>query len=384
MSLLSHKPKDVLNLIIDIQSSVIRGALILNKKDQLPHIVWTTDVVIPYRADTGSAYLVDMTVKAIETVGQLANTFLRDTKTHAELPKNISRAHCVLSSPWIFSQARTISQQFEKDTKISRAHISEIIQTERDSLSKSGDDKMIGIEEKIFDVRLNGYSISIWDGRTAQSLEISFAVSLASKNIIQLFTQAIKKANIHGLKIDFHSSLLLQHIGISSSLSINEPYILAHIHGELTDIVVADGQTCILFGSHPVGIRTIIRQLMITLNTSESAIDSMIGLYETNQLDPLHGSQDVQSIQNAMASWIENCNKIISVIPVKYKPIRAIISSRRHETLFKNSFSAGYPNLKTELLPSDEIYKLATFDQQTEKLRLTGLYSAAINSLENI
>ena len=362
----------------------MRGSLILAYPKQSPHIIWTSDVVIPYRADSGSSYLVETMIKAVETVSQSARVFVHDTHAHGTIPGHISHAHCVLSSPWISSQARTVNQQFEKDTKITRAHIHNIIQDERMNLLKSSSDVMMGIEEKIFDVRLNGYSIEKWENNVVRSLEVSFAISVASKRITGSILEAVKRSAAHGSKIDFHSSLLLQHMAMSSSLSIAGSYLLIHVHGELTDIVAVDNQSCVLFGSYPIGVRTIIRQLSLELNLSDSTIDSTLGLYETGQFDPLHASVDVQNIQRALSLWIESSLKIISLIPSNRKPTHAIISSRSHEVIFKNNFSSAYPNIKTDILPSDEILKLATFDPQIEKFRLTVLYAIAIHSLENL
>ena len=384
MNLFSHKPKSSLNLILDIQSSVVRGSLILRYPEQPPHIIWTSDVVIPYRADGGSAYLVSMMIKAVETISGAARVFTHDTHAHGTIPGHISNVHCVLSSPWISSQACTIDQQFEKETKITRSHIHSILQDERMKLLKSSNDAMIGIEEKIFDVRLNGYSIEKWENNIARSLEISFAISVASKRIIDAISVAAKTSGAHGSKIDFHNSLLLQHIAMGSSLHLSGSYLLVHVHGELTDIVAVNDQSCVLFGSYPIGVRTITRQLSSALNTSDSAIDSTLNLYSAGQFDPLHASTDVQNIQLALSPWIESSLKVTSLIPSNRKPTHAIISSRSYEAIFKNSFSSAYPNIKTDVIPSEEILKLATFDPQIDKLRLTVLYAIAIHNLENL
>ena len=385
----SSKPKPRLDFIIDIQSSVVRGSLVLIHSDQPPHVIWTTTVLVPYRADGGSAYLVDTTIKAVETVSQGARVFIDDTHAHGPIPKHIARAHCVLSSPWIFSQARTVDQQFAKDTKITRAHVHNIIQEERVRLSQSSSDKMVGIEEKIFDVRLNGYSVSHWEGTTARSLEVSFAVSMASKSIIDRFSAVVTSSGARASRVDFHSSLLLQHIGMNAIMPVesNDSYVLIHVHGELTDIVAVDGQTCILFGSHPIGIRTIIRQISSELSLADSAVDSAITIYEGGQFDPAHASSDVQSIQRALALWTNNCRTVTDLIPRNHAPQRAVISSRIHEQLFKSSFMAVYATLKTDIMPTETILHMATFDPAiplAEQLRLTVLYISAIHSLENL
>jgi cell division ATPase FtsA len=384
MNFFSRKPKDTLNLIIDIQSSVVRGALVVIHTEELTRVVWTLNIDIPYRSHHSSSYLIDTTVKAVEAVSAAAHVFVKDTYSHKDLPKKITKVHCVLSSPWIVSQARTVNQSFDNEVKINRAHIDSIIKAERANMTNNAEGYMIGIEEKIFDVRLNGYSILEWEGASAKFLEISFAVSMASKKIVERFVGACKKTGVHSAHIDFHSSLLLQHISLSMVRHFAEPYILVHVHGELTDIVVANGSTCILFGSHPIGTRTILRHLSSRLKITQTTADSALSIYEDTTIDPLHGAEDTKKIQAILDNWAKNCLKVTSLIPDKYKLTHAIISARNHENAFKNTFSAAYPEIKIELLPMDSLDKSVTFESGTERLRLTVLYLVAIHSLESL
>ncbi|HTK32937.1 MAG TPA: hypothetical protein VL335_00090 [Candidatus Paceibacterota bacterium] len=382
MNLFSRTPKDSLNFIVDVQSSVVRGSLVLMRAGQLPHIVWTHDVDIAYRTNSKSAFLIDTAVKALKAISTEAHTFVRDTKAHPDIPNHISRVHCVLSSPWIVSQARTVSQRFDVDTKIGRSHISDVIKNERTQLAQNSDDLMIGIEEKIFDVRLNGYSIAHWENATARTLEVSFAISLAGKHMIGRFVDACKSAGVSGSHVDFHSSLLLQHIALNDNFASHDTHVLVHVHGELTDIVVASGQTCVLFGSHPIGVRGIVRKLSHQLKITESTSDSLLAMYENNQLDPIHGAHDIEIIHKILDAWTDSCLKVTSLVPTNHQPTRALISARFHETLFKNTFAAAYPTMQVELLPSEKLFELATFDPTVSRLRLTVLYTVAIHSLE--
>jgi hypothetical protein len=382
MSFLSHKPKDTLALIIDIQSSVVRGTLVYRHASELPRIAWTSTIPIPYRPDEGSSYLVDSAVKAIEDISTTASAFAHDASAKGTLSVHISRVHCVLSSPWIVSQARTVLQKFEKETRITKTFVKDIIDKERASMKASGNDTMMAIEEKIFDVRLNGYSVAEWDNNKGKTFEVSFAISLAGKSTISRFTESCKRAGVSEHQIDFHSSLLLQHMAIDNTLSVSDPHILIHVHGELTDIVISTGETCILFGSHPTGVRTIIRQLMQKRSISESAVDSLITLHETEQLDSTHGEEDAKSLGEVFGEWMKKSTEIISLAGAIYQPARIIISARFHEILFKNTVSLAYPAVKTEILPTDELFSLVTFNPEAEKLRLTILYLSAIHSLE--
>ena len=380
----SKKSGGKLNLILDIKSSVVRGTLVLIRPDELPFVAWVSVLEIPYKNGSDSTYLLNETVKAIKKIAEEAHVYLRKNSSSGNSPKKISIIHMVLSSPWIISQARTIDQKFDNDIKISKNHIHDIVRNERAKLTENSSD-LTGIEEKIFDVKLNGYSIPSWQGNTAKNLSVSFAISLASKKITQGFINACKEAGLHGSRIDFHSSLLLQHVGLSHILSIQDPYVLIHVHGELTDVVSATSQFCVLFGSYPIGIRAIVREIMNNINVSESAADSSLNLYETKQLDQLHGVSDIKVISDAVQSWKQGCENILTLVPSEYQPLRAIISSRFHEKLFEDILSKMNTKIKVESLPIDKILSLVNFEQLvTERLRTTISYIIALQILETI
>ena len=377
----SHKKIDSLNLIIDIQSSVVRGALILVKSDATPRVLWTSSSDIAYRPDGGSSYLVSSALQAIETISSSAHVFIHDAHAHEAIPNHITGIHCVLSSPWIVSCARTVVQQFEKDTRIHSAHIHDIIAAERlRAVAKDGD-AMVSVEEKIFDVRLNGYSVFLWKDVVARTLEVSFAVSMASTDTIKHFTEACKKSGFHG-RVDFHSSLLLQQIGVGIIMPVHDSYILIHVHGELTDIVVANNQSCILFGSYPRGIRTVVRNITEKLSISDSAAESLLTLYENKQIDSQHGLRDIESVHTVGVDWNKDGDEVLALIPKNYTPVQAIISSRSHEIFFKNEFESLHQHIVTEVLTTDTLFTHIKFDPQTEQLRLTALYMIAIQHLE--
>jgi cell division ATPase FtsA len=379
----SKKPRDRLDLILDIQSSIVRGSLMLVRAGAVPHILWTKSIDIPYRAQGGSAYLIKMAARAVTDIAESAHAYVRDTHGRDPLPAKITAVHCVLSSPWIVSRARTISQEFAKDTKITRAKVADIIKAERAQLASGDQNGLSSIEEKIFDVRLNGYSVSEWEGNLAKSLEVSFAISLAGTRMIERFTESAKRASPHAV-VCFHSSLLLQHAAIGQALSLNDPYLLIHVHGELTDLVIADGHSCILFGSHPIGVRTIVRKIAHTLNLSYNMADSLLAMHENDKLDTAHDAAGKKAIAGASAAWINECGKLISLTPTRFRPVQAIISARTHEPFFMDSFVGAYSSIKIHKLDVDELDRLVSFDPQAEKLRLTILYAVAIARLETL
>src|SRR5574343_810375 len=130
-----HKDNELV-LILDVQSSIIRGALVHITKDSKPSIIFTHNVIIPYKPHARSGYLVKMALRGIsETIDTLQrNLHLRIHEPENNIPKKISRVQFVLSSPWIASQAKTVSLSFDKENLINKKNIMELISSKRTKL----------------------------------------------------------------------------------------------------------------------------------------------------------------------------------------------------------------------------------------------------------
>jgi hypothetical protein len=263
-------------LIIDVQSSVVRGSLVHKSPTaSLPSVIYTRNVAIPYKVGSGSDYLIRMALQGVGEIVQAVRANLQAEQNAESLPRRVSAIHYVLSSPWVVSQAKTISMEFKEDTAISRAYITGMIWEERAKMTANAADDIRVIEEKVFDVRLNGYSVASWESKHTKELGISFVVSIAGGRMIDRFIEVVEGLVHRKDHVQFHSSLFLQHVGIQKVLPDSSDYALIHIHGELTDVAIIHGHSCSFFGSYPFGIQHIIRTIAQETNTTEDAARNM-------------------------------------------------------------------------------------------------------------
>ena len=191
---------------------------------------------------------------------------------------------------------------FPEEKEISFKLVDRLIADERSKLREKSSDMTL-VEEKVFDVRLNGYSVSKWDGAVAQTVEVSLAASFASTQ----FMKELEKTCTHFVgrnQISFHSSLLLHHIDIRDSLPDRPTYILIHPHGELTDVAGVDRGACVFFGSYPVGINTVKQRIMSQTNLDSAAVESAIDLHSRAELDPSHGRELSSSLDQTGRGWV--------------------------------------------------------------------------------
>ncbi len=364
--------KSSLILILDVQSSVVRGSLcIFNPKDR-PHIIFSYEVPINYHIGKGSAHLIQ---KTTEVIGEIVHKALRSIQG-----KKVDGVHYVLSSPWILSQGKTVTVEFAKNTKTTRERIIEIVTKHRDEFITENQSDFEIIEEKIFDVRLDGVSIDKWQKRKARITEVSFAVSIAGSETLKQLRDACAHAVIPE-QITFHSSLLLQYIAVQQTIPQYKDYTLIHAHGELTDIICVENSTCSFFASYPYGTNTIIRSIEAKLKTSQQQAESYISLYEQGSLDSSHAHSIHIAIQKVQHIWSAELLKIIGHSAITQKQNEHILlSAHAHEAFFIHALRS-IPSYKTvQRLELDDIRPRVTLDPNIRVSRMTGLYVLAIHS----
>ncbi len=374
------KAKDKAILMISVQSSIVRVTIVHLSKSQLPLILFNSSKFIKQRDDVDANYLVKATTNHIsEGVDEALKEFHAMRHADMRLPHSISEVHFVLSSPWIASHARKLSKAFSKPAAITSKGIKEMISGERSKYLAIDSSRQDIVEEKIFDIRLNGYSIPEWEGKMANSMDISFATSVVGKAVIERFEEACAHV-VHKNNVHFHSSLLLHHIGTQQILPNKASYVLVHIHGELTDVVIVDQQMCVFFGSFSRGINTVVRSIAHAMQTSDSMADSYLTMYLSGKTVPDADRKSIDIIQDVQRGWMGEFLKLLKNSGYTgYIPESVMISSRIHEPFFIDSYKKKYPNAEVEIVTKEMLSVGVKYAPKAEQLRVLGLYAIALN-----
>ena len=373
--------KGELRLILDVQSSIVRGTLVLVRPEVAPHVIFTHSVVIPYKQDARSGYLVKMALEAIQEILAEAGAHARARAKVEDVPRTFCEVHYVLASPWVVSQAKMLSFSFKDNTLISQTFIERLISDERNKMTTDSKEIRV-IEEKVFDVRMNGYSIVAWVGRRTKELEVSFVSSIAGSRMVERFIDVCSRS-VGTKHVYFHSSLFLQHLGIQEVIRDHSSYALVHIHGELTDVAIVHANSCQFFGSYPLGVHTIVRTIARESGIDELSAESLLTTHISGNLDPHFGKKESTLIATLGESWTTEFKKLIETgSSIEKLPHHIIISAHSHESFFVDSFKLTYPQVTIDMLGMDEVAHRVTYDIHAKKLVLASLYILAIHTLE--
>lgn len=350
------KNRNQLILLLEIQSSQVRGSLILYPENSAsaPYIFFSERIFTTYRPSAPSSYYLKATFDNLRTMADMglrAHRELVQSGAHPELPHEVTEVQYVLSSPWVASQARTVSVSFEKDTIMKHDRVTRILDDERAKIKIGEEDTTVGIEEKIFDVRVNGYSISDWVGKSARTTEISYAVSVSGRDTIRHLTELVDhivgKKNVH-----FHSSLLLQYVAMRDNVVPDKhSYVLIHVHGEITDVVVVRDHNCSFFGSYPIGVNTIVRMIADRAQTDPRTADSLLSLYVGDKLHDEHAA-DTKKIMNDVSSrWTQALGELLAQSGAQSGlPQQVYVIGHSHSQFFVMSYRSVEPHATVEPL----------------------------------
>jgi hypothetical protein len=325
------------SLIIEIQSGLVRG-VIVKKGSHKPEILARYSIPIN-SLDKTSAHLTKSMLKAVSEVAK-----------HLTHKHHVESVHVVLSSPWALSHSKAVEMNFDKNTTVNQKMILDIV--DEDNNKKKSHQDLTYIEKKIFEVKLNGYVVHNYENKPARKLEVSFATTLGSQELLNKIFISLEKAFKVNI-IQYHSGLLLDYISLGTFFANRNDYVYIHAHSELTDIVVVKSSICKNISSFPNGTSSLVEKIPESLLSmiNKDAITKT----EYNRLSP--------RLNSYFDEWFAQIKSLID-----------LQSSPRFIYISTHSFLNIYMKKLTEILGKE--YHIHNFEPDTMEM-----YSIALKDM---
>ena len=269
----------------------------------------------------------------------------------------ISSVEFVLSSPWILSQAHTISTKLSKKEKITETLINKIL--DKKDLKPSFHVKNINsnlrtVERKVMEVSLNGYPMTEWQDKIASSVDITCIVSAVDLGLVSDLEQFCE--HIVPVKdIRFHSSLILQFIASTNYSAPSSDVVVVNIHGEVTDLFGISKQNGMFFGSFPVGYATLTRRLANATHQGSQVSESILSMHSNLHIDVSHGHTTIKIIEKVLSNWKHECAEFIKITTSTSSQTHIFVASRHFAQLFLRSVKSIRREAKCDVLPISSI-----------------------------
>jgi len=314
-SLFSPKKLTKANLVLDIGSKSVGGAIFNTAPSGRPHLLYAVREPIGLSIElTGHKLQRDMLKSLNKVLVRLDGFKTGRMKRGNHRTDSIS---AVISSPWHASETKILSLKFGKPTIITKATVDNLSAEEEKSFEKSlaGSEQTAGgfelLERKIIEMRLNGYSTGKPYGKTASMLEVLMFESVAPSNLLQEIKSAVAK-HFPPEHLRFHTFSSAAFASLRDLFPETEDFLIIQIDGEVTDVSVVKKGIILGTVSFPVGHNSILRTLSdICEGHPNCTLESLLSMHGKKAA----AAHDTEKVERAIAEtkqrWLEQFNSVI-------------------------------------------------------------------------
>ncbi len=326
--LFSNKKEGKRSLILDIQSGLVRGAIVLKKDDNSSLVTSLVTKAISGTTEIKNAE--HLTKRTIKLLSEVVEHLARDNGSY-----ELDKIEYILSSPWVHSKLKTVKVKYDTETVVDKNTLMEIIKEDAADANTTKDSRLI--ERNIFDVRLNGYPTTNIVNKKAHELEVSLVTSFSSDKFLSKVSATVTK--FFNCKNDtLHSGLLLQYTALRNILNDKNEFIYIHVHSELTDMIIIKDGLCRHIASYPFGIKTLLRKVSKSTKETIESSDSMLSLYQGSKLSEVEQNRMKDIVNPLILEWNKlGSDSFKDIFDITNIPKTVYLSAHSHFDLFKQA-----------------------------------------------
>jgi hypothetical protein len=343
--LFSSKINGQRSIILEIQSGLVRGAAIIQQENQT---ILVTSLVT--RSISNKTIIEDsehLSKRMIALVSEVVENLIADIGK-----EKIDRIEYILSSPWVFSTLKNIKLNYEKEVALDASSLDQIIKDTIKSYESVEDVRVI--EQKVFEVRLNGYPVKSIENKKVHNFDISIANSLSSVNFLSNLDKTVKKY-VNCRNVTLYSGVLLQYSALKNILVERNDFMYIHVHSKITELVVVKDGLCKHIASLPFGIETLVRNVSSITNKTVEASDSNLSMYEGAKLSEVEQNSMKEIVDPIINQWTTLIfDSFKDIFDITNIPKCVLLSTYSHFDLFKNALIIEN-NFKFDVISYDSI-----------------------------
>lgn len=227
---------------------------------------------------------------------------------HKYSGNDIADIYINISAPWISSQKRIL--HYEKGTEFTfTKEIEEKIITKElgESLKHTQDFKDFNdlnlVERKTLDIYANGYPSRNPYGSLVTDIDIHSLVSVMSSDTKQDFNHVIER-NFHRDAV-FFSNVYMAYQSLVKLFPHENDILVMDISGENTEITIIVDDHLQKTGVVSMGLRGIVRHLATVLAIPETKAESLIIMYQDNNLTDTYKKSIETAMKQSFMLWFK-------------------------------------------------------------------------------
>ena len=370
MSLFTKKSPISTELIFDIESDSVCATIVLYESKKAPRIVYNNSIAVARKANTDGAYLTRNMLKTLEDVASATSA--------AMIAPHIDRIHIVLSSPWIISKLSCVEETFKKEVVIKQSTVAALLEKEKSTSAKlfvAGD--AAAIDAKLFEIKINGYPVSEYEGKHALALEGTMVVSFASRKMLNEIKSRINRF-FRAHDETFHSALILRYVALRSVMPHHTDYVWLQIHGELTDALFVNQGACAISGSLPFGSDTLARKFASVTNESAATAASLLGFLDNNSNTVLMLEKTRSTLGKVMPEWTRGIVSLLSGGGESMQASIAYVSAEHFSSAFESALGELSPSISVRRADAVIMAPFVEYAPSVPSDLSASLYAAAL------
>ena len=257
-------------MIVDIGSDSVGGSVVLLSKNNAPKILYGFRSTIVWHDPPEKGRFLSDIKRALEhVVKNITGHGLRYISNAHNLKHiKIHRAHFIFSAPWYVSQAKVFKIDREPPFLVNQDFVDKLFKDEIQKFTDEAQNKVHSqifqnlqiVEKRIIRTRLNGYETPDPFGKKANHVEITFFISLISKDILDS-VRDIVGGHFHITHTEI-SSVPLAAFNAFSGLTPNaQDFLILDVRGEVTDVSIVHNGALVESVSFSQGKNALIRSV---------------------------------------------------------------------------------------------------------------------------
>ena len=296
--------------VIDIGSAQVSGALISvstnNQGRKQNRLIFNT------KAETGIDGELDFERFDWEIIKAIKKVTHDLVKSGFHQPTKFS---CFLSSPFLVSQTKVINYSQADQFVFTPKILDSISRREAEDfrLRNEGEKQFNLIENKIMQIKLNGYELAQPFGHKVNQLTLAQFLSGSPASQLAKIRQAISSQS-HNNKVEFHSYTFSAFSALRDGLGGQKNFLAVDVGGELTDVFVAMDGVLLENISFPYGLNSIIRSIARAQGTFQNEAKSQLALYAEGRLQARAKDIFERSLESARQKWTAGLAEALMLI----------------------------------------------------------------------
>lgn len=277
--------KKELVAVIDIEDGSVGGMLMsLDKEKDVPEKLFSIRKELPYQKNFSYKRFFYSTMQAISAVSA---EILKSGKGAPD------RILCIVGSHFYISQTRVIKAKYPMSVTATQSLVESLISEDtklflekhlKNELGGAESPNML-LEQKIMQIKLNGYETACPFGKKVSELDISVFDSIIPKIVLNDIRNTISKI-FHNDKVEFHSFTFALFDAMRGVTDNKDGFTVVNVENELTEISVIRNGTIDDSISFSLGKNFLIRRVEEKFGTVTDEAISYLKMFTAKSGEP--------------------------------------------------------------------------------------------------